>query len=113
MGGRRVGFGGGFKLLPGAEEARSNEAELEVEDFFYFFFLGARWRRKCLGFGLGLARGRGGVFPRGFGVVERGWGWWAARNRRADPDVSRSVCLGPTCHRRHKDSAVTSRHVGP
>jgi len=38
MGGRRVGFGGGFKLLPGAEEARSNEAELEVEDFFLFFF---------------------------------------------------------------------------
>jgi len=41
MGGRRVEFGGGFKCLPGAEEARSNEAELEVEDFF---FLGARWR---------------------------------------------------------------------
>ena len=59
MGGRRVGFGGGFKLLPGAEEARSNEAELEVEDFFLFFFFGCALEKKMFGVWTGFgARAR-------------------------------------------------------
>lgn len=48
------------------------------------------------GFGLGLARGRGGVSRADLASWNAGWGWWAAlprrrspRNRRAGPDVSR------------------------
>lgn len=68
MGGRdgreAVGFGRGFKRLPGAEEARSNGAELAGGGgfFFFFFLVGcALEEKKMFGFGLGLARWGGGV----------------------------------------------------
>jgi len=51
---------GGFKCLPGAEEARSNYAA-RAGGFSLLFFSAVE--KKMF---LGLARGRGGVFPRGF-----------------------------------------------
>ena len=63
-----------------------------------FFFFRCALEKKMFWVSIGFGARARRRFPRGFGVVERGWGWWAAtpaapepRNRCAGPDVSQSV----------------------
>jgi hypothetical protein len=96
MGGRRVGFGGGFKLLPGAEEARSNEAELEVEDFFYFFF-GCALEKKMFGVWTGFGARARRRFP--------------ARIWRRGARVGLVGGKKPTCGPRCQSVGLSAQHV--
>jgi hypothetical protein len=96
----------------GAEEARSNEAELELEDLFIFF--GCSLEKKMFGFGLGLARGRGGVSRADLASWSAG-GVGGRHSRGAGAQETDALAQMSVGHRMHKNSAVcaASRHVGP